>query len=152
MACREYESRWEDYLDGRLDEAAREELDAHLSRCPGCREALEAARASSWLLRSVLEPAPEPRLGFWTRVEAGIRAAETGEKDFWGSLEKLAWRLSWAATLAVALMAGYLVTFDVGAGGGSALGQTEIRELMPEPTPQPVSKDDVLLILAANGR
>jgi anti-sigma factor RsiW len=151
MTCSHYEHLWEDYLDGRADAAVREELDAHLSRCPACREAVDAARASGPLLRALLEPAPEPGLGFWTRVQADIREAENANKDFWGSLEKLAWRISWAATLAVALMVGYVATSESDLNN-STNEQSEIRALVPDPAPRPANKDEVLLSLAGNGR
>ena len=152
MACTEYEHLWEDYLDGRVDAATRAELDAHLKSCAECREAVEAARASSLLLRSLLEPAPEPGLGFWTRVQADLRETAAGQNEFWGSLERLAWRLSFAATLAVALMMGYVAIEGLGLNGDLLNGQGEIRALVPEPVTQPVSKDEILLSLAGNER
>ena len=152
MTCSHYEHLWEDYLGGRADAAVREELDAHLKLCPACREAVEAARASGPLLRALLEPAREPGLGFWTRVQTEILEAERANLDFWGSLEKLAWRTSWAATLAVALMVGYAATSEAGLNNSSLNGQHEIRALVADPAPRPASKDEVLLSLAGNGR
>jgi len=150
MTCSKYEHLWEDYLDGRTDAATRAELDAHLKSCAQCREAVEAARASSLLLRSLLEPAPEPGLGFWTRVQADLRETAAAQNDFWGSLEKLAWRLSFAATLALALMVGYLASSGAGTNNTALNGQTEIRALVPDPAPNLASKDEVLLSLAGS--
>jgi anti-sigma factor RsiW len=145
MDCSHYEHLWEDYLDERLDATTREALDSHLSRCPACRESVEAARASGPLLRALLGAAPEPAMGFWTRVQADIREAENSKREFWGALEKLAWRMSWGATVAVALMAGY-IALDA-ARGSSAAQQTEIRALVPDPAPPPTSRDEVLMSL-----
>lgn len=151
MTCSKYEHLWEDYLDGRTDATTRAELDAHLKSCAECREAVEAARASSLLLRSLVEPAPEPGLGFWTRVRADLRETSATQNDFWGSLERLAWRLSFAATLALGLMVGYVAIAGQWLNVDALNGQGEIRALVPDPVPQPVSKDEILLSLAGNG-
>ena len=152
MACREYEARLEDYLDGQLDSATADELAAHLAGCRACQQAVQAARLAGRLLRAGLEPVGGPTTTFWSRVEAGIRREEEKRKQFWGALEVLAWRLSWSATVAVALLSVYLATFHFLQKGREPAPQTEIREIFPEPVQQPTTRGEVLLTLAVRER
>ena len=147
MACNLYEHRLhelEDYLDGRLAGAALDSLSAHLAQCASCRADVEAARECGALLRGVLAPAAEPSGAFWFRVQAGIRSAAEGGYDFWASLELLARRLAWTATLALVLLGGYVVSTEVMERNHSSAQ----AEFFPEPNQQPADREEVLLTLA----
>jgi anti-sigma factor (TIGR02949 family) len=41
LACLELVNKVTEYLDGRLDDRQREEIEQHLDVCPGCRAALD---------------------------------------------------------------------------------------------------------------
>lgn len=156
MACKEYRGRLdrlEDYLDGRLDEAASREVTAHLERCTECRAEMEAAQLSVRLLREGVEPAPEASGVFWTRLRARVReeASAQGAGDFWPALELLARRLSLASALALLLLGAYLVDLEWQQGSLFGSQQSEARELFPEPVRQPANHEEVLVSLATNG-
>ncbi len=154
-ACKEYEAKLEDFLNGGQDPAAAEGLEAHLQRCAGCREALEAARLSRNLLRAVREPAPEPRGTFVTRVLAAIRAEEgrrLAASEFRRPLEALASRLALTAAAALLVLAVYSFEFVRPPHPQPiASNQSQVSEGFPEPAPQPTDKDEILLSLAENG-
>ena len=153
-ACKQYEARWENYLEGTADSNSVEELTAHLERCAGCREALEAARLGRELLSQNLSPAPEPGVAFAARVVASIRAQQNwrlAAGDFWRPLEVLAARLVWTATVALLVLAAYLVGVAPRQNRGQVSSHTEVSEGFPEPAQQPADKDEVLLTLAEDG-
>jgi len=151
-ACKKYEAKLEDFLNGVQDPAAAEELEAHLPRCAGCREALEAARLSRNLLHAGIEPAPEPGGAFATRVIAAIRAEEgkrLAASEFWRPLEVLASRLALTAAAALLVLAVYSFEFARPPHPQpSASNQSQVSEGFPEPAPQPTDKDEILLSLA----
>lgn len=157
MTCQTYQARLdelEDYIEGRLDAAVRAGVESHLAACNACREAVEAAREAVALLQAAeLERAPEPGLGFWTRLAARIRAEEASAADFWRSLEAFSWRMTWAAGVLLVLLGGYLLSFDILQNHSSREQMVEFREVFPEP-PQPTTRGDVLLSLTTrdNGR
>ncbi len=154
-ACKEYEAKLEDFLNGGQDPAAAEGLEAHLQRCAGCREALEAARLSRNLLRAAREPAPEPRGTFVTGMIAAIRAEEgkrLAASEFWRPLEALASRLALTAAAALLVLAVYSFEFARPPHPQPiASNQSQVSEGFPEPVPQPTDKDEILLSLAENG-
>ncbi|MFO7737880.1 MAG: zf-HC2 domain-containing protein [Desulfatiglandaceae bacterium] len=43
-SCRKYFQRISEYLDGELDVDICEKIEAHLDRCPECRECLDSLR------------------------------------------------------------------------------------------------------------
>jgi anti-sigma factor RsiW len=77
------ESRILGYVDGRLKESERLEVEKHLSTCAPCRVRAEEFRAVSGLLDElpVIEPSPE----FDTRVRALV-AAEPVKQSWWAWL------------------------------------------------------------------
>lgn len=147
-----YQERWEDYLAGALDSAMVAEMEAHLASCAACREAVDEARVAGRLLRAVVAPAPEPRLGFWTRVRAGIEADPAPAGDFWTSMELLARRLTLVSTLALVFLGVYLAVDEFDAANRWARIQIDSNEIIPEPAPQPHSADDVLLAVTGQVR
>lgn len=150
-ACTGYELRLENYLDGVEDPAATAELTAHLERCSGCREALEAARLACQLLREGLGPAKDPGAAFTTRVMASIRADESRRQQFWRPLEVLASRLALSAAAALLVLTVYLYEFGPASNRVQISSQSQVSEGLPEPAGQPADQDEVLLSLAGNG-
>ncbi len=59
--CRDVVSLLSDYLEGRLPDAVRTDLEQHLSRCPACLRDLNTYRSTVSLLGSLSdEELPEP--------------------------------------------------------------------------------------------
>ncbi len=153
-ACKQYEARLEDLLEGGTEPAVPE-LAAHLERCDGCRRALEVAQFGRELLREALEPAGEPGAAFAARVVANIRFEEARRLSsgaFWRPLERLASRLALSAAAALLVLAVYLFEYapprhpdQIGAQGG-------VTEVFSDPAARPpANQDDVLMSLAERG-
>ena len=101
MSCEKMESRILGYVDGRLKENERQEVEKHLAVCGPCRLRVEEFRAVSELLDElpVIEPSPE----FDMRVHALV-AAEPVKQSWWAWL-RVSPRVAFAAsTLLVALL------------------------------------------------
>lgn len=85
MTCNDYLFMLDDRLDGRLDEAREEALDAHLRTCAACRaEAAAIARADAAFL---LLPEAEPPVNIAAAVSRRIAReapAEAHRGWFWG--------------------------------------------------------------------
>jgi Putative zinc-finger len=152
-ACREFETMLEDSVAGCPSSADEERLSAHLSSCAACCQALEEARLSGQLMRFARQPVEDPGAGFIQGVMVAIRREEarrTRSWNFWRPIEVLALRLSLTAALALALLCVYGVTqsrFSAPAETEMA-GQSEVRELFPEPAYQPITTDQVLMSIA----
>lgn len=159
MTCRNYHNRpeiWEDYVGGALPAVDAEQLRAHLESCAECRAEEDAVRSAGVLLRSAFTPAAAPSGTFWTRLRAQLREEESRlavSGDFWGSLERLAWRLSLGAAALVVLLLGIVIGTQFPARSVDEISP-ETREVFPEPVVQPANRDEVLLELASarNGR
>jgi anti-sigma factor RsiW len=93
MSCQRMESRILGYIDGRLKESERQDVEKHLAACAPCRLRVEEFRAVSGLLDElpVIEPSPE----FDTRVRALV-AAEPVKQSWWAWL-KVSPRIAFAA-------------------------------------------------------
>lgn len=72
--CTRYREQFSEHLDGRLGEAARRELEAHLAQCPACRAELWALERTVAALGEL--PARSAPEGFAERVTARIRERE----------------------------------------------------------------------------
>jgi len=83
MSCQKMETRILAYVDGRLKEGERAEVDKHLAGCAACRLRVNEFRAVSDLLDEL--PMIEPSGAFNARVHALV-AAEPGKRRSW-----LAW-------------------------------------------------------------
>jgi len=68
------------YVDGRLKEAERLEVEKHLAACPACRMRVNEFRAVSGLLDEL--PVIEPSPAFDLRVHARV-AAEPVKQSWW---------------------------------------------------------------------
>ncbi|MEE8282421.1 MAG: zf-HC2 domain-containing protein [candidate division NC10 bacterium] len=71
MECEAYRSKLLEYVDRDLTAAAHAELEAHLTRCPGCREEEHALRETLALVARM--PAPEPPEVFWQQYLRELR-------------------------------------------------------------------------------
>lgn len=83
MSCEKIASRMLGYIDGRLKESERAEVEKHLASCAPCSLRAEEFRAVSGLLDDL--PVIEPSREFDTRVRALV-AAEPVQKDWWAWL------------------------------------------------------------------
>ena len=94
MSCERMESRILGYIDGRLKESERREVEKHLATCAPCRVRVEEFRAVSGLLDELplIEPSPE----FDTRVRALV-AAEPVKQSWWAWM-RVSPRIAFAAT------------------------------------------------------
>lgn len=152
-ACFEYEARLEDYLAGHLIAAEANAVADHLSRCGGCRAAVDEAATSVRLLR-LMEPTPDPGPGFARIAMARINqqlAAEEG-KGFWQPFVALAWRF--AATVAVVLALGlsYEAVRKHRAPVETTVAQARLNDMRnmfsAEQDRVPSTRDDVLIMVA----
>ena len=80
MSCSRMESKILGYVDGRLKEGERLEVEKHLAACPACRLRVNEFRAVSGLLDEL--PVIEPSLAFDLRVHARV-AAEPAKRSWW---------------------------------------------------------------------
>jgi anti-sigma factor RsiW len=100
------ESRILGYVDGRLKESERAEVEKHLADCGPCRLRVQEFSAVSGLLDELplIEPSPE----FDTRVHALV-AAEPAPKESWWAWLHVSPRIAFAASLllVMALYLGY---------------------------------------------
>jgi len=83
MRCEKMESRFLGYLDGRLKESERLEVEKHLANCSPCRLRVNEFRAVSGLLDEL--PVIEPSEAFNARVHALV-VAEPVKQSWWAWL------------------------------------------------------------------
>jgi anti-sigma factor RsiW len=80
MSCTRMESKILGYVDGRLKESERLEMEKHLSTCGACQLRVNEFRAVTSLLDEV--PQIEPSAAFDVRVRARV-AAEPVKQGWW---------------------------------------------------------------------
>lgn len=80
MSCARMESKLLGYVDGRLKEGERLEMEKHLETCAACRLRVNEFRAVSGLLDEL--PVIEPSAAFDVRVRARV-AAEPVKQSWW---------------------------------------------------------------------
>jgi hypothetical protein len=106
MNCERMESRILGYMDGRLKESERLELEKHLAECAPCCLRVNEFNAVSGLLDELplIEPSPE----FDMRVHARVAAEPQAKADRWAWL-RVSPRIAFAASmlLLMALWLGY---------------------------------------------
>jgi len=81
MNCHEWTNRIDDFLDGRLEAAEAEDLQAHLADCPSCTGELASIRE----LRDLAAALPrslEPPRNLWPGIEARISEAKVARGRF----------------------------------------------------------------------
>ena len=79
MKCPDVRENLAAYLDGEVEGAPRMAMDQHFLACPAC-SAERSAQAAAWRLLDLVD-APAAPAGFTGRVEARVRAGETGRED-----------------------------------------------------------------------
>ena len=80
MSCARMENKILPYVDGRLKESERREVEKHLASCPACRLRVNEFRAVTGLLDEL--PQIEPSMAFDARVRARV-AAEPAKQSLW---------------------------------------------------------------------
>lgn len=100
MSCSRMENKILGYVDGRLKESERLEVEKHLAACTACRLRVNEFRAVSGLLDEL--PMIEPTAAFDLRVHARV-AAEPVKQGWWAWLMP-APRVAVAAAMLVAAM------------------------------------------------
>jgi anti-sigma factor RsiW len=95
MSCERMESKILGYVDGRLKESERPDVEKHLAACAPCRVRVAEFRAVSGLLDEL--PVTEPSAAFDARVYARV-AAEPVKQSWWASV-KFSPRIALAASM-----------------------------------------------------
>jgi anti-sigma factor RsiW len=80
MSCKRMEERILPYVDGRVKESDRREMEAHLAECAACRLRVNEFRTVTGLLDEL--PRIEPSTAFDARVYARV-AAEPAKQSWW---------------------------------------------------------------------
>jgi anti-sigma factor RsiW len=80
MSCGRMEKKIMGYVDGRLKEGERLEMEKHLSTCAACRVRVSEFRAVNVLLDEL--PMIEPSAAFDIRMQARV-AAEPAKQSWW---------------------------------------------------------------------
>ncbi|HTZ49244.1 MAG TPA: zf-HC2 domain-containing protein [Verrucomicrobiae bacterium] len=107
MSCERMESRILSYVDGRLKENERQDVEKHLAACSACQLRVEEFRAVSGLLDEL--PIIEPSPAFNARVHALVAAEPPRKQDWWAWLH-VSPRIAFAASalLVAALWLGFM--------------------------------------------
>jgi anti-sigma factor RsiW len=105
MSCEKMENRILAYVDGRLKESERLDVEKHLATCAPCHLRVDEFRAVSGLLDEL--PVIEPSPAFDARVHALV-SAEPVKADWWGWM-RVSPRVAFAASalLVASLWFGY---------------------------------------------
>ncbi len=101
------------YVDGRLGEAERDELEEHLARCADCRESVDETRAAG-----SDEPLPFVTAAFAESIRALVGSRPAAQRRGW--LAAARWSFAAAASFAMALLA-----FQAGASSAGAARPAE---------------------------
>jgi hypothetical protein len=178
IGCWRHRTELEELVSGRrLRAETGSQLEAHLSGCADCREALDDALLATELLRdeeaevaSVDRFSNQFSTAFSTRVMASIReeiSRRSAPDVIWRPLEMLASRFAVGAAAVLLMFSIYLAEFappfrpatvasQGGISGPSQAGaeaaQAEAGAVMPEPPAQPSNPDEVLVSLAGEGQ
>jgi len=80
MSCSRMEKKIMGFVDGRLKEGERLEMEKHLSTCVACRLRVNEFRAVNVLLNEL--PIIEPSAAFDVRMQARV-AAEPAKQNWW---------------------------------------------------------------------
>jgi anti-sigma factor RsiW len=95
MSCSKMENKILGYVDGRLKEGERLEMEKHLAACPTCTLRVNEFRAVNSLLDEL--PVIEPSPAFDVRVRARV-AAEPVKQSWWAWIAPSP-RVAFAATM-----------------------------------------------------
>jgi anti-sigma factor RsiW len=123
MSCGRMENKILSYVDGRLKESERLEMDKHLATCAACELRVNEFRAVSSLLDELPVIAPSP--AFDVRLRARV-SAEPVKQSWW------AWFApSPRVAMAGALLALLIVWVGVRPSGVNPATEAEINQNMP---------------------
>jgi anti-sigma factor RsiW len=100
MSCVKMESRILAYMDGRLKDSERAEMEKHLAACAVCRVRANEFRSVSDLLSEL--PMLEPTAAFDVRVRARV-AAEPVRQSWWAWMQPSP-RIAFAASMLLLAM------------------------------------------------
>jgi anti-sigma factor RsiW len=135
------------YLDGRLDDAARDAVEAHLADCAAC---LTAVREVRRLQVETAETTPLVAPSVLEAAKALVKApARRDRADRWRLTDWLAisrWPVAAAVSLAICLV-GYRL--GTGLAGGDGPAQSEIAAAMSFGTFGTAESDDEIALLFA---
>ena len=119
MSCSRMEKKILGYVDGRLKESERLEMEKHLSACAACLLRVNEFRAVTGLLDEL--PVIEPSAAFDLRVRARV-AAEPAKQSWWAWVTP-APRVAFAASMLL------LATVWVGSYSGSNQPQIDQADI-----------------------
>ena len=120
MSCSRMENRILGYVDGRLKEGERLEMEKHLSTCAACLLRVNEFRAVTGLLDEL--PLIEPSSAFDIRVHARV-AAEPAKQSWWAWLTPSP-RVAFAASMLL------LATVWIGSRGpDSSLSAADVEKI-----------------------
>jgi anti-sigma factor RsiW len=119
MSCGRMENKILGYVDGRLKEGERLEMEKHLSTCGTCQLRVNEFRAVSGLLDEL--PMIEPSAAFDIRVHARV-AAEPAKQSWWAWLTPSP-RIAFAASMLL------LATVWIGSRTQSTLSADDIENI-----------------------
>ena len=130
MSCEKMESRLLGYVDGRLKESERLDVEKHLASCAPCTLRLNEFRAVSDLLGEL--PMIEPSDAFDTRVRALVAAEPVARQSWWAWLD-FSPRIAFAASmlLIAALWMGYTRPVATPARGDMAQADAQMMQDLP---------------------
>ncbi len=101
------------FVDGRLGETERDEVEEHLARCADCRESVYEARVAG-----SDEPLPFVTAALADSIRALVGTAPAAQRRGWAAAAR--WSVAAAASFAMALVA-----FQAGASSGGAARPAE---------------------------
>ena len=96
MSCERFAESLGDLVDGTIDDASREALDAHLATCADCRSLADDFRQIRRSASRLDRMTPPERV--WTRIAAAIVRDAPAERPAAGRAPLMAW--SWVAAAA----------------------------------------------------
>lgn len=140
MRCRELETCWEDWLEGR----GSPELVDHLRTCPRCRVLAEEIRALPPLLASLRREPPTLETAFWVRLRERLELATQRHEAFWAGFNLLAER---AATILAVMLLGLLL-LTLRQPRPESITGAELAQDTPIVAEDHLTGDQVLLSLA----
>jgi anti-sigma factor RsiW len=131
VTCSDYELLIGDAVDGTLDPAQQQALDAHLATCARCR-ALAGDFRTLRALSQTLEPqVPPPQV--WNRIAAAV---ESDRRRWWAMAPLVTgWRPAAVAALSVVVVAGilWLAWPTLSPQGSVPVSETAATEEVSEP-------------------
>ncbi len=144
MSCQEYEVLIGDAADDAIDEASRQQLDAHLAVCPACRQMAEDFRVIRSSALELEPPLPSPQV--WTRIAAAVDGRPSPRGFFGFGMPVWPQLAAAAVAIVVAAGVGWMAWRDLSPVAGPGPGPAPIVAVeRSDLDPQPV---DVELKLA----